>query len=45
MAKQSLQNDRLGRNHFGLSSTGFNLSKDALIDRSKVASSSKFGKT
>jgi hypothetical protein len=45
MAKQSFQNERLGRNTFGLSSTGFNLNKDALIDNSKLASSSKYGKT
>jgi hypothetical protein len=45
MAKQSFQNEKLGRNPFGLSSTGFNLDKGALIDRSKVASSSKYGKT
>lgn len=44
-AKQSFQNERLGRNPFGLSSTGFNLNKDVLIDTSKVASSSKYGKT
>lgn len=45
MAKQSFQNDRLGRNHFGLSSTGFNLNRHDLIDKSKIASSSKYGKT
>lgn len=45
MAKQSFQNDKLGRNSFGISSTGFNLNKEALIDTSKVASSSKYGKT
>ena len=45
MAKQSFQNDRLGRNPYGLSSTGFNLNRDALIDTSKVASSSKYGKS
>jgi hypothetical protein len=45
MAKQSFQNDRLGANRYGLASTGFNVNRDALIDRSKVASSSKYGKT
>jgi hypothetical protein len=45
MAKQSFQNDRLGKNEFGLSSTGFNLNREALIDRSKAASSSKYGKS
>jgi len=44
-AKQSFQNDKLGKNNFGISTTGFNLDKSALIDRSKVASSSKYGKT
>jgi len=45
MAKQSFQNEKLGRNSMGLSSTGFNLDRGALIDRSKLASSSKYGKT
>lgn len=45
MAKQSFQNDRLGANKSGLSSTGFNLNREALIDRSKVATSSKYGKS
>jgi hypothetical protein len=45
MAKQSFQNGKLGSNPVGLSSTGFNLDRGALIDRSKVASSSKYGKT
>ena len=45
IAKQSFQNERLGRNNFGLSTTGFNLKKEALIDNSKIASSSKYGKT
>jgi hypothetical protein len=29
----------------GLSSTGFNLDPNALVDFSKIASSSKYGKT
>jgi hypothetical protein len=45
MAKQSFHQERLGRNTFGLSTTGFNLDRNALIDKSKVASSSKYGKT
>lgn len=28
-----------------MATTGFNLNRDTLIDRSKVASSSKYGKT
>jgi len=45
MAKQSFQNAKLDRNPFGMATTGFNLNRDTLIDRSKVASSSKYGKT
>lgn len=45
MAKQSFQQDKLGKNPFGFSTTGFNLDRNALIDRSKIASSSKYGKT
>ena len=45
MAKQSFYQDKLGQNTHGLSSTGFNLDRDALIDKSKIASSSKYGKT
>jgi hypothetical protein len=45
MAKQSFNQETLGRNPFGLSSTGFNLNRNALIDTSKLASSSKYGKT
>jgi hypothetical protein len=45
MARESFQNDRLGANPFGLSSTGVNLKGEALVDRSKVATSSKYGKS
>jgi hypothetical protein len=45
MAKQSFVQERLGRNTHGLATTGFNLDRSALIDRSKIASSSKYGKT
>ena len=45
IAKESFHQDKLGRNAIGLSTTGFNLDRGALIDRSKVASSHKYGKT
>ena len=32
-------------NRSGLATTGFNITKDALIDKSKNASSHKYGKT
>jgi hypothetical protein len=32
-------------NLIGLSTTGFNLNKEAFIDQSKMAASSKFGKS
>jgi hypothetical protein len=32
-------------NRTGLATTGFNITKDAFIDKSKLASSSKYGKT
>ena len=45
MAKKSFHQDKLGRNPFGLSTTGFNLNRTNLIDNSKLASSHKYGKT
>lgn len=45
MTKLSFQQEKLAKNIFGLATTGFNLDRSALIDRSKVASSSKYGKT
>lgn len=35
----------MGKNIFGFATTGFNLDRSALVDKSKVASSSKYGKT
>jgi hypothetical protein len=32
-------------NRTGLATSGFNITKDAFIDKSKLASSSKYGKT
>lgn len=45
LAKSTLTSERLDINRTGLACTGFNLTNDALIDRSKMASSSKYGKT
>ncbi len=45
LARSSFVSEKLDINRTGLASTGFNLTNDALIDRSKVASSSKYGKT
>jgi hypothetical protein len=45
MAKESFHGEKLGKNLFGLATTGFNLNRNALIDGSKLASSSKYGKT
>ena len=45
MTKQSFNQDKLGRNIHGLATTGFNFDKNAVIDHSKRASSSKYGKS
>ena len=45
LARSSFVSENLDVNRTGLASTGFNLTNDALIDRSKVASCSKYGKT
>jgi hypothetical protein len=45
LAKNSLDSKRLDVNRTGLATTGFNVTKDAFIDQSKLASSSKYGKT
>lgn len=45
IAKSSFVPEKLDMNRSGLASTGFNLTQDALIDKSKLASSSKYGKT
>lgn len=44
IAKESFRQDKLGKNSFGLSTTGANLNRDALIDKNKEAVSSKYGK-
>jgi len=45
MAKQSFNQEKLGRNPHGLATTGFNLDRNAVIDHNKIASSSKYGKS
>ena len=45
IAKQSFSQDKLAKNIMGLSTTGFNLNRDALIDSSKFGSTSKYGRT
>ena len=45
MTKQSFSNEKLAKNIHGLATTGFNVSKEVFIDNSKLASSSKYGKT
>ena len=45
ITKQCYSNDKLAKNILGLSTNGFNVNKEALLDKSKVASSSKYGKT
>lgn len=43
--KEALGSPELGLNRSGLATTGFNITKDALVDKSKNASSAKYGKT
>lgn len=45
IAKQSFSKDKLDVNRTGLASTGFNITKEAFLDQSKIATSSKYGKT
>ncbi len=45
MTKDVFKNPNLGANLSGLATTGFNITKNALIDKSKAASSHKYGKT
>jgi len=35
----------LGKNVFGLATTGFNVNKEVFVDNSKLGSSSKYGKS
>ena len=45
ITKDCFSNTKLAKNLLGLSTNGFNVSQDAFIDGSKLASSSKYGKT
>jgi hypothetical protein len=45
MTKDVFKNPNLGANLSGLATTGFNITKNALVDKSKAASSHKYGKT
>ncbi len=45
MTKQSFNNEKLGKNVYGLATTGFNVTKEVFVDNSKLASSSKYGKS
>lgn len=45
ISKESFSSQKLAKNLLGLSTNGFNVSREALIDQSKLASSSKYGKT
>ncbi len=45
LARDAFNQEKLAKNHHGLATTGLNLRQDALIDQSKKASSSKYGKT
>lgn len=43
--KEVFGSPEINMNRSGLATTGFNITKDALIDKSKNASSHKYGKT
>ena len=45
LARQSFSKDRLDVNRTGLATSGFNITKEAFIDNSQIARSSKYGKT
>jgi hypothetical protein len=45
LARTLLDSKGLDVNRTGLATTGFNITKEAFIDKSKSASSSKYGKT
>ncbi len=45
ISKECFSNTKLAKNLLGLSTNGFNVTGDAFIDGSKLASSSKYGKT
>lgn len=43
--KEVFGSPEINMNRSGLATTGFNITKDALVDKSKIASSHKYGKT
>lgn len=45
MTKSVLNSPDVNLNRSGLASTGFNITQDALVDKSKNASSHKYGKS
>lgn len=45
MTKSVLADPNINANRTGLATTGFNITQDALIDKSKLASSHKYGKS
>jgi hypothetical protein len=45
MTRDVFTKPEINENRSGLATTGFNITKDALIDKSKNASSHKYGKT
>ena len=45
LAKLSFSQEKLGLSLHGLATTGYNLDRSALIDKSKIATSSKYGKS
>lgn len=45
ITKDCYSNEKLAKNTSGLATNGFNVSRDAFIDKSNLASSSKYGKT
>jgi hypothetical protein len=45
MTKSVLSDPNVNANRTGLATTGFNIARDALIDKSKMAASHKYGKS
>lgn len=45
MTKSVLADPNINANRTGLATTGFNITRDALVDKSKQASSHKYGKS
>jgi hypothetical protein len=45
VSREAFAHEKLGKNPFSLSSTGYNLNHAAFVDPSQNASTSKYGKT